>query len=64
MTFWKDIFMYYDVEDRLKWNRWFAWYPVKTTDNRWTWLRYVNKVEKVVKDVDGYAKIVTEYEKI
>ena len=64
MSIWRHVYMYYDVEDKLKWHRWFAWYPVKTTDNKWAWLKDVNRVEKIVKDIDGFAIIKIEYERI
>ena len=26
-----------------KWKKWFAWYPVKLLDGKWTWLKIIER---------------------
>ena len=31
---------------RLKWHRWFAWFPIQTEDYDWYWLEFVERKYK------------------
>ena len=46
-----------------QWTRWFAWYPIKTCDNEYVWLEYVER--RIFQDnkVD-FAPVEKQYKRI
>jgi hypothetical protein len=47
------------------WHEWFAWYPVRTWDYRWTWLQTVRRRRLQTKpDLPGPMVALWEYERI
>lgn len=32
-----------EVKKLSEWHKWFAWHPIKTTDNNWIWLEDVHR---------------------
>ena len=46
-------------EDYVVTVKWFAWYPVKTTNSGWVWWKYVDRTTDERPEV--YMGLLTEY---